>query len=64
MSFAKTVWNDVGSTNVYGFDISASDYSASARDGGIIDFLGAIKLPSNPMFIPPAPEKSDSTLFF
>ena len=60
MSLAKTVWNDVGSTNVYGFD----DYSASVSDSGIIDFLGAIKLPSNPMSIPPAPEKSDSTLFF
>jgi hypothetical protein len=64
MSFAKTVWNDVGSTNVYGFDMSASDYSASSSGIGTIDFLGAIKSPSNPMSIPPAPEKSDSTLFF
>ena len=64
MSLAKTVWNDVGSTNVYGFDVSASDYSTSAGDSGTIDFHGAIKFPSNPMSIPPAPEKSDSTLFF
>jgi hypothetical protein len=49
---------------VYGFDMSASDYSAAMSDSGIIDFLGAIKFPSNPMSIPPAPEKSDRTLFF
>ena len=60
MSLAKTVWNDVGSTTIYDFDV----YSASVSYNRIIDFLGAIKLPSNPMSIPPAPEKSDSTLFF
>ena len=60
MSLAKTVRNDVDSTTIYGFD----DYSVSVSDNGIIDFLGAIKLPSKPMSIPPAPEKSDSTLFF